>query len=153
MRISTRGRYALRMMIEFAMNPNTPTKIVQVAKNQGISEKYLEQIVSTLTKAGYVKGIRGAYGGYILAKPANEYSVGDILRITEGSLSPVFCLDDDSEPCEKDNICVTRKLFKKIEDAVNKVVDNISLEDLLNEELESMEKGKDLKGICCKDNI
>lgn len=151
MRISTRGRYALRMMIEFAMKPETPTKIIQVAKNQGISEKYLEQIVSTLTKAGYVKGIRGAFGGYILARPVSEYSVGDILRVTEGSLAPVFCLDDDSEPCEKDDFCVTRKLFKKIEDAVNQVVDNISLEDLLNEELENADKCKDKKGICCKE--
>lgn len=151
MRISTRGRYALRMMIEFAMKPENPTKIIQVAKNQGISEKYLEQIVSTLTKAGYVKGIRGAFGGYILARPASEYSVGDILRVTEGSLAPVFCLDDDSEPCEKDDFCVTRKLFKKIEDAVNQVVDNISLEDLLNEELENADKCKDKKGICCKE--
>ncbi len=136
MKISTRGRYALRMMIEFAMHPDTPTKIVQVSKNQGISEKYLEQIVSTLTKAGYVKGIRGASGGYMLSKPACEYSVGDILRVTEGSLAPVFCLEDGSESCEKDKICVTRRVFKKIEDAINGVVDNISLEDPLKEELE-----------------
>lgn len=135
MRISTRGRYALRMMIEFAMHPDTPTKIIQVSKNQGISEKYLEQIVSALTKAGYVKGIRGAAGGYMLAKPAKDYSVGDILRVTEGSLAPVFCLDNGSEPCEKDKICVTKKVFKKIEDAINDVVDNISLDDLLKEEL------------------
>ncbi len=153
MRISTRGRYAIRMMIEFAMHPNIPTKIIQVSTNQGISEKYLEQIVSTLTKAGYVKGIRGALGGYILAKSPEEYTVGDILRVTEGSLAPVFCLDDGSEPCEKDNVCVTRKLFKKIEDAINQVVDNITLEDLLNEELQNLEKAKNKKSACISNKI
>lgn len=135
MKISTRGRYALKMMIEFAMSPDTATKINQVAKNQEISEKYLEQIVSLLSKAGFVKSIRGAHGGYILTKPAEEYSVGDILRVTEGSLSPVFCLEEDAAPCYKDKTCVTKRVFKQIEDAVNNVVDNISLEDLLKDTL------------------
>jgi len=134
MRISTRGRYALRMMVEFAMNPNTTTKINQVAKNQCISEKYLEQIVSIFTKANYVRSIRGAQGGYLLTKNPSEYSVGDILRLTEGSLAPVACLDDDEQYCEREEICVTKFVFKKIEDAVNSVVDNITLEDLLNED-------------------
>lgn len=93
MKISTKGRYALRMMLEFAMSPDHTTKINQVAKHQGISEKYLEQIVSILVKANYVKSVRGAQGGYLLTRPASEYIVGDILRLTEGSLAPVSCLD------------------------------------------------------------
>lgn len=139
MKISTRGRYALRMMIEFAMHPDTTTKINQVAKNQNISEKYLEQIVSVLTKAGFVKSIRGAQGGYVLTRPASEYSVGDILRLTEGSLAPVYCLADDAEPCFRGNTCVTKKVFRKIEDAVNNVVDNISLQELLEDELNNLQ--------------
>lgn len=142
MKISTRGRYALKMMIEFAMSPDKATKINQVAKSQEISEKYLEQIVSLLSKAGYVKSIRGSHGGYVLTKPANEYSVGDILRVTEGSLAPVFCLEDDAEPCYKDKICATKRVFKQIEDAINNVVDNITLEDLLKDTLAMAELEK-----------
>jgi len=134
MRISTRGRYALKMMIEFAKHPECTTKINQVSRSQNISEKYLEQIVSTLTKAGYVKSIRGAQGGYLLTRAPKDYSVGEILRLTEGSLAPVACLDDDSEPCDLAGCCVSRSVFQKIEDAVNNVVDHISLEDLLKED-------------------
>jgi Rrf2 family protein len=147
MRISTRGRYALKMMIEFAKHPDTTTKINQVSRSQHISEKYLEQIVSTLTKAGFVKSIRGAQGGYLLARKPSEYSVGEILRLTEGSLAPVACLDDDSEPCDLACACVSRSVFRKIEDAVNQVVDNISLEDLLNEE-EADAKIRTGEGLC-----
>ena len=94
MKISTKGRYALRMMLEFAMNPNECTKISQVAKRQGISDKYLEQIVTLLARAGYVKSMRGAQGGYKLAFSPEEYTVGMILRVTEGNLAPVACLED-----------------------------------------------------------
>lgn len=86
MRVSTKGRYALRMMIEFGLNPDQCTKISQVAARQGISDKYLEQIVSLLHKAGYVRSIRGAQGGYMLTRKPEEYTVGMILRAAEGSL-------------------------------------------------------------------
>ena len=85
MRVSTKGRYALRMMIEFGLNPDQCTKISQVAARQGISDKYLEQIVSLLHKAGYVRSIRGAQGGYMLTRKPEEYTVGMILRAAEGS--------------------------------------------------------------------
>lgn len=134
MKISTRGRYALRMMIEIGLHEGQPTKINQVAKNQKISIKYLEQIVSLLVKANLLKSIRGAHGGYVLTKPPKEYSLGEILRITEGSLSPVKCLEEGNEPCNRSFVCVTRRAFQKIENAINEVVDNISLEDLLNDE-------------------
>ena len=136
MKISTKGRYALRMMIEFALNEDTPCKINQVAKSQNISEKYLEQIVSKLHKADYVRSIRGSQGGYILTRDPKDYSVGDILRATEGSLAPSACLDGKNNICFRNNICVTQNVFRKIEDAVNSVVDNITLEDLLKEELD-----------------
>lgn len=152
MKISTRGRYALKMMIEFAMNEGKPTKIIQVANSQGISEKYLEQIVSLLVKAGFVKGQRGANGGYTLAKEIKAYSVGDILRVTEGSLAPISCLEDNYSECDKAHICVSRNLFKKIDDAITEVVDNINLKDLLDEELKNLKyyETQDFKRGCCK---
>ena len=142
MKISTKGRYALRMMVEFALHDGSPCKINQVSKSQRISEKYLEQIVSKLHKANYVKSIRGACGGYILSKDPKEYSVGDILRATEGSLAPSNCLDGDSEKCYRHNACVTQRVFRKIEAAVNQVVDNISLADLVKDELDIRNKQK-----------
>lgn len=143
MKISTRGRYALKMMVELALNPESPTKINQVAKSYGISEKYLEQIVSILSKAKLVKSIRGAQGGYLLVKPVKEYTVGEILRLTEGSLSPVDCLDFAGY-CKHSDFCVTQNLFKKIEDAINNVVDNISLQDLMEDELDIRKREKEL---------
>lgn len=134
MKISTRGRYALRMMLEFAREPDKVTKLCDVASSQHLSEKYLEQIVSPLAKAGFVRSIRGAQGGYLLTRKAEEYSVGEILRVTEGSMAPVVCLEEGSEPCELADRCVSRNVFQKIEDAVNRVIDNISLADLLEED-------------------
>ncbi len=134
MRISSRGRYGLQMMAEFARNPDMPTKIWEVSQRQGISEKYLEQIVSSFNKAGLVKSIRGAQGGYVLSRPAQEYSIGEILRVAEGSLAPVSCLDADSMPCGNEKYCASRSLYKRIEDAINEVVDNYTLAQFLDEE-------------------
>lgn len=134
MRISTKGRYALRMMIEIGMNPDKCTKISQVAANQGISDKYLEQIVTLLHRAGYVRSIRGAQGGYMLTMPPEDYTVGMILRQTEGSLSPVSCLDDGTPPCERADCCVTLSVWQKIKDAVDQVVDHVTLADLIEEQ-------------------
>ena len=142
MKISTRGRYALKMMVEFAINLDSPTKINQVSKSYGISEKYLEQIVSILSKAKLVMSIRGAQGGYLLVKPVKDYTVGEILRLTEGSLSPVDCLDGHGL-CEHSDFCVTQNLFKKVEDAINNVVDNISLQDLVEDELDIRRREKE----------
>lgn len=140
MKISTKGRYALRMMLEFALHPDECTKINQVAKNQQISDKYLEQIVTILTRAGYVKSVRGAKGGYHLTKKPEEYTVGMILRLTEGSLAPVVCLEDGENQCERSKICATLSVWKKLEDAINGVVDNITLAQLV-EEQKSKENG------------
>ena len=133
MKISTKGRYALRLMIDLAMNSvGEPVSLKDVAKRLGISEKYLEQIISVLNRAGYVKSIRGAQGGYLLRRAPEEYTVGMILRLTEGSLAPVTCVEDGDFPCERQENCVTVILWKKINDAINSVVDSITLQDLVD---------------------
>lgn len=133
MKISTKGRYALRIMIDLAMNPNQgPIRVKDIANRQDISEKYLEQIIAMFNKAGYVKSVRGAQGGYLLTKEPKDYTVGMILRLAEGSIAPVFCVDDSSEGCNRKEGCVSAMLWKKINDAVNEVVDNTTLQDLVD---------------------
>lgn len=136
MKISTKGRYALRLMLDLALN-NTGEYITikSIAARQDISEKYLEQIISMLNRAGYVKSIRGAQGGYKLAKDPKEYTVGMILRLTEGSLAPVDCLDDSGEECSRSNGCVTREVWIQLYDAIRSVVDNITVQDLVEKQL------------------
>jgi len=138
MKISTKGRYALRLMIDLATyNTGVPVALKDIAKRQEISEKYLEQIISVLNKAGFVKSIRGAQGGYILTKAPKDYTVGMILRLTEGDLAPVDCANDDGLSCDRRNGCVTIRIWKQLADAVNNVVDGITLEDLLEWQAES----------------
>ena len=132
MKISTKGRYALRLMLDLAIN-NTgefiPLK--NVSERQDISVKYLEQIITVVVKAGFVKGLRGSRGGYKLAKKPEDYTVGMILRLTEGSLAPVACLDDEINTCERACDCITLGLWQELYDAINGVVDNITLADLI----------------------
>lgn len=133
MKISTKGRYALRIMLDLAIHAgNTPVRAKEIAARQDISEKYLEQIISLLNKAGYVKSMRGAQGGYLLTKTAKEYTVGMILRLAEGSIAPVACVDETVEICERKSACVSAVLWEKINQAVNEVVDNTTLQDLLD---------------------
>ncbi len=134
MKISTKGRYALRMMLEFALNPEECTKISQVARRQQISVKYLEQIATILCKAGYIKSMRGAQGGYRLAKDPSQYTVGQILRLTEGSLAPVACLDDEINQCSRSGHCATLQVWTELKDAINQVVDQVTLADLVREQ-------------------
>lgn len=132
MKISTKGRYALRMLLDMAIhNTGEPVRIKDIAARQEISDKYLEQIVSILNKAGYVRSIRGPQGGYKLAKAPEQCTVGMILRLTEGSLAPVACLEDDVNECERQDNCVTLILWKKLDDAINSVIDTITLADLV----------------------
>ena len=133
MKISTKGRYALRIMIELGMNLNQgPVRVKDIASRQNISEKYLEQIISMFNKAGYVKSVRGAQGGYLLTKEPKEYTVGMILRLAEGSIAPASCVDGDMEGCDKKGACVSAMLWEKINNAVNEVVDNTTLQDLVD---------------------
>lgn len=133
MKISTKGRYALRLMLDLAMN-NTGEfiSIKSVADRQEISGKYLEQIISILSRSGFVKSVRGPQGGYKLAKDPSEYTVGMILRLTEGSLAPVACLDDDVNQCNRAAFCPTLVVWERLNEAINGVVDSITLEDLAN---------------------
>lgn len=132
MMISTKGRYALRLLLDMALN-NTgdPVRIKDIAVRQDISDKYLEQIVSILNKAGFVRSIRGPQGGYLLTKNPEQYTVGEILRLTEGSLAPVACLEDEVNQCERQEDCVTVILWKKLNYAINDVVDHTTLADLV----------------------
>ena len=133
MKISTKGRYALRLMLDIALNDaKTPFRIKDIAERQQISDKYLEQIVSSLNKAGFVKSLRGPQGGYRLTKKPEEYTVGMILRLIEGSLAPVACLDDDINNCTRADRCPTLILWEKLYDAISEVVDNITLADLIS---------------------
>lgn len=133
MKISTKGRYALRLMMDLAENnTGSPISLKDVAKRQDISDKYLEQIISILNKAGYVRSVRGAQGGYMLKMESQNYTVGMILRQTEGSLAPVACIEDDEIVCDRQQQCVTSIVYKKINDAISGVVDNITLQDLVD---------------------
>ena len=133
MKISTKGRYALRLMLDLAIN-NTGSYIPlkTVAQRQEISDKYLEQIIHQLSKAGFVQSARGAQGGYRLTRTPAQYTIGEILRSVEGSLAPVSCLDC-STPCDKIDSCITIGLYKKIQDAIDGVVDNTTLEDMITD--------------------
>ncbi len=132
MKISTKGRYGIRLMLSLALHYENGTMALKaIAKEQDISEKYLEQIINPLTKSGLVKSFRGAQGGYILTKHPNDISIGEILRILEGSLAPVDCVDNLM--CENSDNCVSLSIWKKMKDAVDNVVDNISLGDLIEE--------------------
>lgn len=133
MKISTKGRYALRLMLDLAVNGNGENiSIKDIASRQGISIKYLEQIIMQLNKAGYVRSARGAQGGYMLTKPPKEYTVGMILRLMEGEFAPVSCLEGDENTCSRADLCVTVEVWEKIQRAVEGVVDHITLEDLVN---------------------
>lgn len=134
MKISTKGRYAVRVMMDLALhNTGECIKVKDIAERQGISEKYLEQIISILNKAGYVKSVRGAQGGYRLARESKEYTVGMILRLTEGSLAPVACLEEDTVSCDRVDTCETLQVWKNLYDAINQVVDNVTVADLVEQ--------------------
>lgn len=136
MTISTKGRYALRIMLDLAERTDDIIKLKDIAARQEISEKYMEQIISVLNKAGYVRSTRGAQGGYQLVKDPKDYTVGMILRLTEGSLAPVDCLAENALPCDRSGKCATLVVWKKIYEAVNGVIDHITLQELLDIERE-----------------
>ena len=136
MKISTKGRYAIRIMLDLAVNNNgeyIPLK--DISQRQGISLKYLEQIISRLNKAGYLKSFRGSSGGYRLAKKPCEYTIGDILRTTEGSMAPISCLESGAEVCKKSGSCSTLSFWQGLDRVINNYIDSVSLEDLLKNEL------------------
>ena len=115
MKISTKGRYAVRVMLDLALNDEgICIKVKDIAARQGISEKYLEQIIASLSRAGYVKSTRGAQGGYLLSMSPEKYTVGMILRVTEGSLAPVACLEEEGNTCDRRDACDTLGIWQEL---------------------------------------
>lgn len=133
MMISTRGRYALRVMLELAeYSSGEYVPMKEIAHRQGISLKYLEKILPALTKNGLVEGVQGKGGGYKLTRSPEEYPVGEILRLTEGDLAPVSCLECGAELCPKRGECKTLSLWLNLHGMINGYLDSVSLADLIN---------------------
>ena len=135
LKITTKGRYGLRALIDLAKYSEIePVSINSIATRQGISERYLEQLMTLLKKAGIIKSIRGAGGGYVLAREMSEISVGDVLRALEGSLEPVECAAFSQEDsCEAAGGCVTKYVWQRINESINQTVNEISLKQLVDE--------------------
>ena len=142
MKLSTRGKYGLYAMVYLAQKAEEGPQPLRAIAQLGLPDHYLEQLLGSLRKAGLVTTVRGAQGGYMLAKEPQEYTVGEILRLLEGNLAPVACVDDTKEACTRADECVTMEVWREIKDAVNKVVDNITLADLVEQQRQ--------KCRCCK---
>ncbi len=137
MKISTKGRYALRMLLDLAQHQeNGYIALKDIAKRQGISKKYLEQIIPILNKSDVLTANRGYQGGYRLAKAPSKYTVGEILRLTEGSLSPVACLDHDPIECDRCDDCMTLPVWKGLDKVINEYLDGITLQDIIDQQRE-----------------
>lgn len=136
--ISTKGRYALRVMIDLAeQGKGDFIPLDQIAERQGISKKYLEIIIKTLVENKMLKGLRGKGGGYMLTRAPHEYSVGEILEITEGTLSVVACLKEDAEVCAREGVCRTLPMWRRFNSMVHDFFFGISLADLIEEKEDS----------------
>lgn len=135
MRLSTKGRYGVKAMFDLALSYGEgPIALNSIAERQNISVHYLEQLFASLRKAGLVKSVRGAQGGYTLAEKPQEITVGDIIRTLEGPLAPAECvIDDESNECDRADCCVTRVIWEKIRDSINEVVDSITLQDMIDD--------------------
>lgn len=133
MRISTRGRYGLRALVDMALHCDTgPVALREIAERQGVSESYLEQVFASLRKAGLISALRGAQGGYVLGQPASEITVGSILRILEGPITPVHCTSQSDKCCGREEHCITRPLWLDLERLINDFLDNTTLQDLVD---------------------
>ena len=135
MTISVKGKYGIKAMLDLAMySYGEKVTVKSIAERQNIPEKFLEQLLSTLRKAGLVKSIRGAFGGYSLSKQPENITVGDVLRALEGDLAPVKCIEQNKgkNKCKRSDICITKYIWMKIKDGVNEVIDSITLKDLID---------------------
>ncbi len=138
--ISTKGRYALRVMADLARHQGDGfLPLNEIAQRQEISEKYLESIIKGLVRGGMLIGIRGKGGGYRLTRAPREYTVGDILRLTEGELAPVACLEKDCAPCPRRERCDTLPMWKRLNDMINTFFDGVTLADLIAPDAETPE--------------
>ena len=137
MKISTKGRYALRMMTDLAEHQGEGfVSLKDIAARQGISKKYLEQIIPILNRSDFLQANRGSQGGYRLAKAPKDYTVKGALELTEGSLSPVACLDTTPVGCERSETCVTLPLWKGLAEVIENYLDSVTLQDLLERQTE-----------------
>ncbi|MBP1561215.1 MAG: Rrf2 family transcriptional regulator [Oscillospiraceae bacterium] len=133
MKISTKGRYALRMLLDLALNSKDGyVALKDIAERQNVSKKYLEQIVPLLSKSGLLKTNRGYQGGYMLAKSPEAYTVGEILRLTEGSLAPIPCLENAPNECARAEACMTLYVWEGLYKAITDYLDGITLQDIIN---------------------
>ncbi|MEE1197417.1 MAG: Rrf2 family transcriptional regulator [Lachnospiraceae bacterium] len=144
MKLSTKGRYGLRALIDLALySEEEPVNIQSIAKRQNISESYLEQLVRKLRTAGLVTSVRGAGGGYQLSRPASEISVGDVLRALEGDLAAVACAGNQEESgCSGADLCVTRYVWQRINESITQAVDTMWLDQLVEESRKLRDKGQ-----------
>lgn len=135
MKLSTKGRYGLRAMVDIAQQQESgPVAIHTIAQRQNLSGRYLEQLLIPLKQAGLVKSVRGAQGGYVLGRSAGKITVGDIIRVLEGPIAPVDCVNELSpDECNRADYCVTRKVWSRLRDSMAEVLDSYSLEDLARE--------------------
>jgi len=138
MRLSTKGRYGARAMLDLALNfGKDPVLLRDIARRQEVSEKYLEHSISALRKAGLVRSVRGARGGYILAKSPSEIRLSKIMEVLEGSMAPVDCVDDP-QVCHRANLCVTRDIWVKMKEAIDNILKSTTLQDMVEQQ-----KGKE----------
>ena len=132
MMISTKGRYALRVMIDLARQEDAGyVSLKGISERQQISMKYLEAIVSVLNKAGFVQSLRGKDGGYKLSRKPSEYTIGEVLKLTEGSLAPVACLEGCDTVCQSSDGCITLPLWQKLDTIIDSYLESVTLGDLL----------------------
>ncbi|MGI6071077.1 MAG: RrF2 family transcriptional regulator [Blautia sp.] len=150
MKLSTKGRYGLRALVDLAVySEEEAVSIQSISSRQHISVSYLEQLMGKLRRAGLVISVRGAMGGYRLARPAGEISVGDVLRALEGNLDAVSCPgNEEDKGCEGADLCVTRYVWKRINDSITEAVDSIMIEQLVEESRKIKEKGEISSQIC-----
>ncbi len=143
MKLSTKGRYGLRAMLDMAANMNEePITTGTIAKRQGISERYLEQLLIPLKQNGLVKSMRGSQGGYLLGRRPSDITLGDIIRVLEGPITPVECVSEvNPDGCKRAALCVTRIIWRKVRDAVSNILDSYTLQDLVEEEKNILKSG------------
>jgi Rrf2 family cysteine metabolism transcriptional repressor len=134
-KLSTKGRYGLRAMVEIAVRQDEgPVTSHTISQSQDISERYLEQLLIPLKQAGLVKSLRGSQGGYILGRKPEDIIVGEIISVLEGPIAPTECVNDSyPETCKRSDFCVTRKIWSEVKEAINKVLNSYTLEDLVRE--------------------
>ena len=140
MKISTKGRYAIRLMIDIGVHGENYVRLKDIARRQDISVKYLEQIIGNLQKSGLLLSSRGAQGGYKLARPPKDYTIGEILKVTEGNIAPVSCLEDELNLCSRKHLCSTIEFWEGLNKVINDYLESKTLDQLIEVEAEKQQE-------------